>query len=1165
MKKQLLLIVFITMLPAMILHASVFASGPFQQERSTGNNFGITPEELPQDTREIKPFNMKDIPVMGALLVPNSSNETVMAFDPVTGDLVDEFFFPENSEHLTTPLYVIWDHDGTNLLVSDQVESLVQQFDTEGNFLGTFAPSGGHDPDILTNIRAILLKEDGNLLVCVGGGDNAHALAEFDTEGNYLGNFVENNAGGLDRPFGLIYREDFDDYLVAANGSNGVHRYDADGEFVEMFVTGLGFPQQINRASNGNILVANHTTPVGVVEYDPSGEEIEQYDVVGGLRGVHELNYGELMVTTPSGVFVINRDNQFIEQKAAGNSRHITYIRPTDIDYYPLHLDMDPPMAGEVIDESGNFGEYPEGHTITLTASSNIFHEFEYWTDQHGEVLSTETTFDYQMPAEAMTLTANYAVLDIHEVTFQVKEDSEEAAPIADALVDVEGFDPVSTNEDGEVSLDLPVGTFTANIWKQGYEEVSMSFSVTNSDMTIEVKLVDDVMPPPYFTVHTEDYEPGEALLTWLNPGLFYEYRYDSGVVDSNLGFQAGNLNSVMGAVHRHEARLKEITWHIEDDGPQTVKLWVLGLDENGLPDRDDVLYVAEGVQNTEDGWNSYLLDEAVVAPDGFFIGLSANEFLGLSVDAGEDETWSFTPETQYGIFNITDPQAQFTPIEDWGFLVNFMLRAYGENHGELSFEPLKAMEAGEPSPKRVPVDKPYKPEPLHRFDGSQKAYLGVNVFLNDMDTPIASGLTDTEYFLSDVPAGTNLAGVQSLYTTGTSEITAVEFEMESGEPIVLPLPFADDFEGYNDHEDFVAESDWTMIDANDDGHNWYHHYDSWDDIHVMASRSYDPDEEAELSPENYLILPGLEIPALEEGEDSIKLTYTIAASGSEAFQENYKVVASTTGNELDDFVEAPVLFEETLTEDEAVWNFAERTIDLSDYQNQDIHLAFVHYDCVGQDRLLLREVDVQVVQPEETGLYELTFKVDMSEAGEFDYQTHEVYLSGNFGDELDWVEPGTNDDFTLERISGSLIYSLTLELEPGEYVYKYFSDAYGQGFAGAEWPDELSDRVILLEEDTETAETWGVHPDEVSADALTDTGVELQVFPNPVKTKLHLISDEIIDHVELLTMTGQTVYAAAVATNNHGIGVQALSEGFYFVKVLTANGMTVRKIQIIE
>ncbi len=255
----------------------------------------------------------------GLLLIPESTNDRVMAFDPLTGDLVDPDFIPADPDHLSTPINAILGAGGDSILVSDQIADVVQEYDMEGNYLGVFAPAGGSNPDILDNIRGIALRLNGNLLVTVGSGTNIDAVAEFDTAGNYLGNFVANGAGGLVSPFDAYGRSD--DWLVAGITSDAIHRYDLTGAYIADLTAIDSFPEQLTEASNSNVLVSNFSgAQEGVVEYTPDGVLVGIYNpaALGGYRGVYELPNGNILTTTGNGVFEIDRSGNLVETKISG-------------------------------------------------------------------------------------------------------------------------------------------------------------------------------------------------------------------------------------------------------------------------------------------------------------------------------------------------------------------------------------------------------------------------------------------------------------------------------------------------------------------------------------------------------------------------------------------------------------------------------------------------------------------------------------------------------------------------------------------------------------------------------------------------------------------------------------------------------------------------------
>lgn len=248
-------------------------------------------------------------PVTGDLLmILESTNDQVMTFDPVTGDLVEMAFIPTPPAGvLSTPIQAQQTAWGT-ITISDQLTDVVQEFDTSGVFLGTFAPAGGLNNAILDNIRGhVYHPNTGNLLVTVASGANQDAIAEFDGGGNYLGNFVGNGVGGIDGPWSIWFRSAPADVLITGDTHDSVLRYDYSGNFLSMLAPINNFPEQVVELSDGNIAVANFSgTQNGVVILAPNGTLLRTLTGVTGNRGVWELGNGNLITTNASGVHEIN-------------------------------------------------------------------------------------------------------------------------------------------------------------------------------------------------------------------------------------------------------------------------------------------------------------------------------------------------------------------------------------------------------------------------------------------------------------------------------------------------------------------------------------------------------------------------------------------------------------------------------------------------------------------------------------------------------------------------------------------------------------------------------------------------------------------------------------------------------------------------------------------
>jgi hypothetical protein len=281
---------------------------------------------------------------LNLLLIPDSTADRVMAFDPATGALIDADFIPADPDHLSTPICAILNYDGTQILVADQIDDVVQAYDLTGTYVGVFAPAGGPNTAILDNIRGISLRPNGNLLVSVGSGANAGAIAEFDTSGTYLGNFIEPGVGGITSPFDVFYR--LDAVMVAEITNDQCLEYDAAGTFVGVLTPVDNFPEQITRAGDGNYLVGNFGgTQEGILDVQPDGTVVGIYDAVaeGGYRGVWELANGNLLVTTGVGVYEITRavPSVLVDTKITGVSARFIEYTEEQVPVELLSIDVD--------------------------------------------------------------------------------------------------------------------------------------------------------------------------------------------------------------------------------------------------------------------------------------------------------------------------------------------------------------------------------------------------------------------------------------------------------------------------------------------------------------------------------------------------------------------------------------------------------------------------------------------------------------------------------------------------------------------------------------------------------------------------------------------------------------------------------------------------------
>lgn len=262
----------------------------------------------------------------GLLLIVESTGDRVMAFDPISGDLVDMDFIPPSTGILSTPIHALQTPWGT-ITISDQLTDLVQEFDTSGTFIQSLAPAGGVNNAILDNMRGHEFRPNGNLIVTVASGANSNAIAEFDQGGNYLGNFIANGAGGLNSPWSIFYRSG--DILVTGGSTpSGVFSYDFNGTFQSVFAPVNSFAEQVVETSDGNVAVADFSgTQEGVLIFDSNGTFQRLLTGVSGNRGVWHLGNGNIITTNGSGVHEIDYNTGVLIRTIVGgtNARFVSY------------------------------------------------------------------------------------------------------------------------------------------------------------------------------------------------------------------------------------------------------------------------------------------------------------------------------------------------------------------------------------------------------------------------------------------------------------------------------------------------------------------------------------------------------------------------------------------------------------------------------------------------------------------------------------------------------------------------------------------------------------------------------------------------------------------------------------------------------------------------
>lgn len=159
--------------------------------------------------------------------------------------------------------------------------------------------------------------------------------------------------------------------------------------------------------------------------------------------------------------------------------------------------------------------------------------------------------------------------------------------------------------------------------------------------------------------------------------------------------------------------------------------------------------------------------------------------------------------------------------------------------------------------------------------------------------------------------------------------------------------------------DDGVVPPCWFIYDADDDGHSWENYL--YDEDYPMST--YDGSAGMMISasspnvaptPDNWLVTPLIAL-----GQDPVRLSFRIAAQDMD-YPENFGVFVTTSApDDLGSYT--PVLH---MT---AIGEWIQYNIDLRNYAEQNIHIAFRHYHCPDIGGFYLKLDDVVISSVDST------------------------------------------------------------------------------------------------------------------------------------------------------------------------------------------------------
>ncbi|MDA3868039.1 MAG: T9SS type A sorting domain-containing protein [Salinivirgaceae bacterium] len=355
-------------------------------------------------------------------------------------------------------------------------------------------------------------------------------------------------------------------------------------------------------------------------------------------------------------------------------------------------------------------------------------------------------------------------------VTFNVADEA--GTVIQGATVNVNETD-LTTDVDGIATIELEAGDYPYTVNADGYIEYTETVQVVDQTVGVDVAMIEEeaIVDPINVTVDVDGF----------NATMMYDI-----VVLFNDSFEDGTFDAW--------AEVVEGDGTVGDAG---LAHWYVSAPDGGTaPDGVNVAHIDWGY--SIDTW---MISPSVEVSEGMTLGFQWNKSYTWSVDPYDNDdlmvkistddgaTWtSIWSEQDYGEF---EDFAWIETVLDLsayaGQSIQIAFNVLGDDNGTNEVDMISVSSAKRGIGSRVisdaaNVSKTAKSDGGYNYtfiDGARdKAFVDYTIYLDDMTTPYAENVTANSFEFTDLAIGTYTAGVQKVYTNGTSEIVTVGFEI---------------------------------------------------------------------------------------------------------------------------------------------------------------------------------------------------------------------------------------------------------------------------------------------------------------------------------------------------------------------------------------------------
>ncbi len=342
------------------------------------------------------------------------------------------------------------------------------------------------------------------------------------------------------------------------------------------------------------------------------------------------------------------------------------------------------------------------------------------------------------------------------------------------------------SNTEGEfIFEELPQGQYVLEVSAERYSKFVDSIFVLQSDSFQSIELTEYISAPLGLKVHIDSYDDGEAMLSWVGQGADFLESFESGNFPDDW--------KVINTANSGHINLRP-WWNIRAE---------VGLEPPVIPKEGDYQAFMMWSLYHQDEW---LITPRFIAPKGnlefWYFGTNGSPYgdnYYVKVSANDGDSWDV-------LWNASDLPAG---VNHYDYPVVIDLSAYAGQEIKIAWNNVGGsdgkgvhfpwaidkisvggqkirthdMTIESESEKRLNQSTKNDLHKIHASyadcDPKPKSFHGYNIYLNN--EIVATAVQDLEFLFKYLVEGLYVAGVESVYSTGVSEISEIEFEITNG------------------------------------------------------------------------------------------------------------------------------------------------------------------------------------------------------------------------------------------------------------------------------------------------------------------------------------------------------------------------------------------------